>query len=98
MNWEKTHLLVGTVKENTKTNVVFKATKVLHIANMVSSCQCMSTKYNAKSGVLSTVFKSGHIPPHLYRIGIQTLVKYITVYYKDGTSDILSFEVQVKKS
>lgn len=97
MNWERNHLSLGEIKEKQKKRISFKALKDLDVHSVVAGCSCISPEYNPEKRELTLTYKAASISYHLAKIGKQTMYKTITVYYKDGTAEKLSFEITVTK-
>jgi hypothetical protein len=98
MNWEKTLINLGTIKQGTTVPLVFKALKKLSITQLKPGCgSCTFVKaFNPDTLELGVTFKVGSIPIHLRKQGYYNTRKSITVTYEDGTSEILSFTARIE--
>ena len=95
--WEKKIIDIGPVKVGTKLDIIFKATRPLEIENIKVGCTCTKYHYSNKDNVLLVKYKAGSIPFHLRAVGFYTISKTLSIYYKDGTMDVLSFKVKVTR-
>lgn len=99
MNWEQTTINLGEVKESSKNNLTFVATKNLDILGIKPSCGSCTfiRKFNPVTLKLEVVYVPGKIPPQLRsRTGLNVR-KTITVAYKDGTEEKLTFTATLIK-
>ena len=60
-----------------------------------SSCGCSKPEITGKG--VKVYYKSGMIPKHLQQYNSQAIRKTVTVIYKDGSKDILSFRGVIKR-
>jgi hypothetical protein len=105
--WQETSKNIGKVKQNSKADILFKYLGEKRVARdpvhrgwrITTSCGCSSAKWDPQKGELTVSYGSGEIPKHLTMKGqtSYTTIKYITVNWEDGTSDKLSFTVEVTK-
>lgn len=95
MKWIKKHISLGEIKSGKKKELIFTPEGELKsIRNMVSSCGCSSPKKVGNTIVVT--YTPGSVPFHLRAKGEYITTKNITIYYNDGTSDILSFTATIK--
>lgn len=95
MNWVKKHIGLGDIKVGSKKQLIFTPEGELkQISSMVSSCGCSTPKQMGNTIVVS--YTPGAVPYHLRAKGEYKTTKNITVYYMDGTSDVLSFSATIK--
>lgn len=96
--WIQKEINLGEVKSRTKVPVRFTANEVLNIKNIIASCGCTTPEYK-KGGTkeVYVVFNSGDVPKHLEAVGYYTTTKTLTVFYEDGSDDILSFKAKIIK-
>ena len=99
MNWQQTTINLGIVKESSKNNLTFVSTKKLEIDKVVPSCGTCTfvRKYNEKTQKLEVVYVPGKIPPQLRKSDSIPIRKTITVTYKDGEQEVLSFTATLQK-
>lgn len=79
---------LGDVKENTYkiTSLVYSGKKV--IKSVEPSCYCMTVRYDKVPSKIFLKFKAGILDNQtLVSQGYQYINKYITVTYKDGTTE-----------
>jgi hypothetical protein len=94
--WGNKSINLGTIKENVKKIIIFEALNELNnIHSMSSSCGCSTPKQDGNKIVVS--YTPGTIPFHLISQGFYNTTKTITITYKDGTTDILSFKAKITK-
>lgn len=96
-NWNKKVVNLGTINEDTTYTIVFEALKDLNILSIESSCGCTTPIYNKNTKKLTLKYTSGSIPYHLKEVNEQHTEKFVTIYYTDGTHEILSFKAIIKK-
>lgn len=95
MNWQNKHINLGVIKAHSKKVLTFVADGELNnVSSMVSSCGCSSPKQVDNTIVVT--YTPGSVPFHLQAKGEYKTTKNITVYYIDGTQDVLSFTATVK--
>lgn len=94
MKWESKNIKLGQIKAGKKVEVVFKALEPLNIDYMSSSCGCSSPK-QVDDKIIVT-YTPGYVPIHLQHLGQYKTKKKITIYYKDNTSEVLSFSSIIK--
>lgn len=88
MYWIEPEKFLGTFKQNSTFTLTFQATDdIPEIKDFKAQCGCTELKYNPKRKTLTVKYSSGILPKHLPMI--QRVVKLITVFYEDGTTDIL---------
>lgn len=101
MNWEKSTINLGFVEENTKINFKFVASKDLEIISYKPGCGSCTFIKGFKDGELNVTFVPGKVPVHLISSvkakGFLEVRKTITVKYKDGKEEILSFLAKITK-
>jgi len=95
-NWEQESIDAGAVKQGGKLTVTFKSTRPLDIVKISPGCTACTIIKGYEDGVLTAVYKAESIPAHLRRVLThQTVKKIITVTYKDGSKEVLSFTVKI---
>ena len=95
-NWVSEHINIGALRVGVKKEVIFKTLKEdLKIDSMKSSCKCSKPKYDKEKKTLSVTFTPGTIPQHLMHKGAYTTKKSISIRYKNGSEDIISFKATV---
>lgn len=69
------------------------------IVTATSSCGCASPKLDKKNKKIIVNYQAGEIPYHLAARGANSyyVSHTITVHYKDGNLDHLTFKVTIKK-
>lgn len=99
MNWVQNIINLGQVKESSKNNLTFVATKKLDILKATPSCGTCTfvRKFNEKTLKLEVVYVPGKIPPQLRKSESIPIRKTITITYKDGTEEVLSFTAMLVK-
>jgi len=92
--WEKDVIDLGVVKTHSRHTITFRCLEDLEdFTGITPSCNCASA--NRVNNDIVVVYKTGDIPQHInspYKIN-----KEITVHYKDGQSDVLTFRGTVTK-
>lgn len=89
-NWINTNINLGYIEENKKYEIVFESFEDLDINSVKPSCgNCTKVKYY-KNKILKIIFSSGEIPKHLKNKEYY-ISKSITVFYKDKTTERLTF-------
>ncbi len=92
MNWQTTTFEFGKIRKNSKLTVTFQANPgIPEISDFVTPCGCTKVKWDGSTRKLTILYKAGEIPNHL-GFSNQRVTKYVHVYYKDGTSDILTIK------
>jgi len=99
MNWERTHIDLGAIKEKSSVNIDYNYIGSKVITEIIPSCPgCTIASYNSKTKQIEAAYNPGKLPRHLagtfYHVTIQ---KTILVKYEDGTKDILSFSGKIIK-
>jgi hypothetical protein len=99
MEWERTHIDLGGLKEKTTVNINYNYLGSKVITEVKPSCpKCSTASYNDKTKQVEVVYSTGKLPRHLtgtfYHV---TIEKRILVKYEDGTEDILSFSGKIIK-
>lgn len=97
MNWEKTRIDLGEVKQGTSRRFTFQATKDLDIVKIKLGCDsCTKAKY--KDRVLNVIFTPQSIPVHISLTqNFQISTKIIILKYSDGTEETLTFTAKIIK-
>jgi hypothetical protein len=97
MNWKTMHKNIGNLFVGQRVTIKFEATKELpEILKISSSCGCSKPEYDVNSKVLTVNYKAQSVPKHRKAKGWYNTTKKITVVYKDGSHDILSFTSVVR--
>ena len=96
MNFKQNNINLGELKVGVTKSITFHPKEELKdIDNMTSSCGCSIPKI--KNGNIVVSFTPGSIPIHLQYLGQYKTNKTITINYKDGSSETLSFRATIKK-
>lgn len=97
-NWENKVIDAGKVFEGKSKQVVFQATEnIPEIHKLYSSCGCTQPSYDESTKKLRVTYNAKKVSMHLRTTTRQMKVSQsVTVTYKDGTKDVLSFSVIVK--
>jgi len=95
MNWDKTKVDLGEVKQGKRSVIEFRAIRELDIEQLSSSCGCSKPDYDKKNRVLRVYYNAGEVPYHRRKDGFYITEKSIDVRYRDGGMDKLSFSVKV---
>lgn len=96
IEWENKEIDLGDIPENKRMTMVFKPKSDLsNIESLTSSCGCSKPEITEKG--VKVHYKSGRIPKHLQKYNSQAIRKTITVVYRDGSKDILSFKGVIKR-
>jgi len=95
MNWDKTSIDLGEVRQNKRQIIEFKAIKKLDIVELGSSCGCSKPVFDKDNGILMVYYTPGEIPYHRRKEGFYSTEKSIDVRYKDDTQEKLSFSAKV---
>lgn len=94
MNWISKHLDIGEVKINKEVTIEFKFDgDAKPIKNLNSSCGCSIPYYDEVNKLVRVKFTPGAIPVHLKKFQDFYVIsnKTVTIRYKDGSQDVLSF-------
>ncbi len=97
MNWERTKISLGIIKENSRNNFVFKSTSTLDITDISPSCGGCTTVSGYKDNTLSVTYKPGKVPKHLQIKGqnYYNTTNFITITYKGGSKEVLTFTAKI---
>lgn len=96
-NWVSKHQVVGDIKVGQKVEVTFKTTPdIKEVVFVRHDCSCTTGLFDKEKGSIVVKY-TGRIPNHLKKLYRHSVTKGITVSYKDGSSDYLSFTVTVVK-
>ena len=96
MNFKQNYIDLGELKVGVTKDVIFYPKEELkEISAITSSCGCSVPKI--EDGNIKVSFTPGSIPIHLQFLGQYKTSKTITLAYKDGSSEILSFSAIIKK-
>lgn len=95
MKWESNLIDLGVVRTGKKITINFYSKEELEIANMTVSCGCTKPKYIKEEKRLEVIYNPGSLPMHLRHTGKFSTNKSITIWYADGTKDILSFSALI---
>lgn len=95
--WRQRQINLGDTNVGEKRKFSFMSTGELpEIETITASCGCTTPEYNKEEGVLIVNFKAGKIPKHLQgKQNYYNTSKYITVFYKNGLKDVLSFTSKI---
>lgn len=86
--WIQSEINFGKSKENTTLRFQFKLKDATTaIQKTVGSCGCTALDFNKGKGELNVKLNINRIPPQVQ--GIMPVSKTITVYYEDGTTEVL---------
>lgn len=95
-DWEKVHFFLEDIAVGDKRTIIFKSINPLsEIKAITSSCGCSSPEFIKETGEVKVIFKALPIPYHLRAKGFYSTTKTITVHYKNGTKDSLSFNIKI---
>ena len=94
-HWKSKIKNLGTITVGKTQRVVYQSLTSLEVKNISSSCGCTSPTYDAGKKELVVKYTPNPIPVHLRTLGFYNSVKTITVYYKDGTRDVLTLKAKV---
>lgn len=82
---------IGSIRKGKVVKVQFEALLTIPvIVNLISSCGCAKVVYNPMTRILEVTYKAGNIPNHI--TGNQNINASISVYYNDGTSEVLNIK------
>jgi len=95
MNWDKTSIDLGEVKQNKRQIIDFKVLKDLDIAQLSSSCGCSKPNFDKENGILRVYYNPSEIPYHRRKDGFYNMEKSIDVRYGDDTTEVLFFSARV---
>ena len=96
MNFKKNDIILNDLKVGVTKDIIFyPKEKLKDIDNMTSSCGCSVPRI--KNGKIVVTYTPGSIPIHLQYLGQYKTNKTITINYKDGSSEMLSFTATIKK-
>lgn len=85
---------LGKIKQNTSITTRLAYTGDKTISRVEPSCGCMDVYYKDK--FINLTFRAGMIP-HIAIVnqGYQDIYKYVTIYYKDNTSERVNVTGQI---
>ena len=96
MNFKQSNINLGDLRVGITKSITFHPKEELKdIDNMTSSCGCSIPKI--ENGKIVVTYTPGSIPIHLQYLGQYKTNKTITINYKDGSSEMLSFTATIKK-
>lgn len=96
MKWQTKHINLGDLKVGKKIEITFVPLEELKEINyMKSSCGCSTP--SLVNGKILVKYTPGSVPYHLIKRGWYKSTKTITIIYKDGSQDKLSFSAIVHK-
>jgi hypothetical protein len=96
MNFKKNDIVLNDLKVGVTKDIIFYPKEELKdIDNMTSSCGCSIPRI--ENGKIVVTYTPGSIPIHLQYLGQYKTNKTITINYKDGSSEMLSFTATIKK-
>lgn len=89
-NWKNYTINLGYVKQKTNTTIKFYSLLPLDISTVQPGCSSCTKFLDYKDNILSLKYTAPEFPKHLVKS--ETIInKEVTVYYNDGTSDVLKF-------
>ncbi len=99
MEWERTHIDLGAIKEKSSVNIDYNYLDSKVITEVKPSCPgCTTASYNDRTKQVEAAYNPGKLPKHLagtfHHVTVQKTIKVI---YEDGTEDILSFSGKIIK-
>lgn len=94
--WKNKSVNLGEISANVKITIIFEAKEKLDIQRITSSCGCSVPKYDKEKNVIVVSYTPSSVPYHLKSRGDYHTTKNITVYYNDGTKDVLYFKAKIK--
>ena len=89
-NWKNYTVNIGYVKQNTSKEVKFESHRPLEISRVQPSCGSCTKFIDYKDNILTIRYDAPMYPVHLTNKE-SVINKNITVYYEDGTEDVLKF-------
>jgi hypothetical protein len=96
MNFKKNDIILNDLKVGVTKDIIFYPKEELKdIDNMTLSCGCSIPRI--ENGKIVVTYTPGSIPIHLQYLGQYKTNKTITINYKDGSSEMLSFTATIKK-
>lgn len=98
MNFKQTHINLGDLKVGKTKNIIFypeEKETLEEIVSMSSSCGCSTPKI--ENDKIIVTYTPGSVPLHLQHLGQYETKKTITINYKYGSSEILSFSAIIKR-
>lgn len=97
MKWKNKKINLKEVTEGKKQTIIFEALEPLDISTLTSSCGCTTPVYNKEKNQVKVQFTPGSIPAHLKYLGQYSTTKTVTVWYKDGSHEVLTIKATVKR-
>lgn len=95
MSWLKEKVEAGRVKQNSRTEVVFKWDgPKLDVTKLQATCGCSVPTFDPETGILTVKFKAGKIPVHLGSKANYTVTKKVYVFTAVGKTT-LSFTATI---
>ncbi len=96
--WKTKSKNLGNLTVGRKQIIKFYAEEELQeIISLSSSCGCSKPNYDKKTRILNVAYKPKSIPQQRKHLGFYKTTKSITIKYKDGSTDILSFSAIINK-
>lgn len=96
MNFKQNNINLGDLRVGiTKSITFYPKEELKDINTMSSSCGCSIPRI--ENGNIVVTYTPGSIPIHLQYLGQYKTSKTITIKYKDGSSETLSFTATIKK-
>ena len=87
-HFQETEINFGTIRRGKSKDFIFQAnTTIPPIKEIIAACGCTKPKYNPTTRQLVVTYKAGEIPKHI--TGNQPISKSITVFYTDGSHEVL---------
>lgn len=87
---------LGKIKAGKKVEFIIENSDYANdITRIKPSCGCTSSSLDNKTGNIKVVFKPEAVPYHLKAQGYYNVTKFITVFYYNGSTDILSIKASI---
>lgn len=90
-NWKNYTKNIGSIKEYTRTEVKFESNFNLDISRVEPGCTSCTKFLDYKDNILTMRYEAPEFPRHLLGEKHSIIDKTVTVYYNDGTYDVLKF-------
>lgn len=92
-NWNTTFKDFGEVEENTRHEFTFVYTGDKEYKGFKTSCGCTAGKWEDNS--ITASLKCGKVPTHAKQFGQSVKIVFLTIFFKDGSSDKLSLKATI---
>jgi hypothetical protein len=97
MNFKEIYKDIGEVNVGIRYTIIYEALHKLDIETITTTCGCTKAGYSPDTNEVTLIYKPKPIPKHLSHKNEYVVIKPVTIYYKDGRSETLTFKATVKR-